>query len=617
MLKDNLDEILSKVEKPARYTGGEWNSVIKQRDEVNVRFAFCFPDTYEIGMSHLGIKILYHAVNEVPGYCCERAFAPWIDMEEQMRKNNIPLYTLESKDLVRNFDFVGFTLQYEMSYTNILNMLDLSDIPIMAEERDDSMPIICAGGPCACNPEPLADFIDLFMIGDGEEHIIEIMDLYNEMKKNGTYSKKEYLLRASGIEGVYVPSLYETGYKEDGTIAYFRPKAEGVPEKIKRRVILDLDSAFYPEKPIVPFTEIVHDRITLELFRGCMRGCRFCQAGIIYRPVRWKSMDKLVEKAVNLVKNTGYDEISLMSLSSCDYPELGPLADKLMDKLEEKKVNLALPSLRLDSFTLDLLNKTSKVRKSGLTFAPEAGTQRLRDIINKGITEEDLYKAVYLAFDGGYNRVKLYFMLGLPRETYEDVEGIAKLAEGVVEEYFKVPKEKRNKGLTVTVSTSTFVPKPFTPFQWEAQDTLDKIAEKQRFLKSIMPKKVTYNYHESKLSVLEAVISRGDRRVGKAIKYAFEKGCKFDSWGDFFSYEKWLEAFKEAEIDISFYANRKRDFDEILPWDHIDMGVTKEFLIKECERAYRGEVTPNCAVKCQNCGMASYKGGICVEKRKD
>lgn len=615
MLKNKLDRILDQVEKPARYIGGEWNSVTKEKDQVDVRFAFCFPDTYEIGMSHLGIKILYHGINEVPNYWCERVFAPWVDMEEQLRKHQVPLFAIESRDPVRTFDFIGFTLQYEMSYTNILNMLDLSGVPLLSAERDENMPIVCAGGPCACNPEPLADFIDLFMIGDGEELTLEVIGLYNQMKKEGTYSRKAYLRKAAELEGVYIPSLYAVCYQEDGTIASFAPKEAGVPATVRRRVILDLDNAYYPEHIIVPFTEVIHDRISLELFRGCTRGCRFCQAGIIYRPVRWKSKEQLLEKAIRLVKNTGYDEISLMSLSSCDYPELGALADALMETLEEQKVNLALPSLRLDSFTLDLLHKTTKVRKSGLTFAPEAGTQRLRDVINKGIREEDLEQAAALSFNGGYNRVKLYFMLGLPTETMEDVEGIAELAESVVKEYFKVPKEKRPRGLTITVSTSTFVPKPFTPFQWEAQDRRESIEEKQRLLKNAISKRVTYNYHESKLSMLEAVVARGDRRVGKVILRAFEKGCKFDSWGEQFQYDVWLEAFRETGIDPAFYANRKREFDEILPWDHIDIGVTKAFLQKECEKAYQMEITQNCAVQCSHCGAASYHGGICVEKR--
>jgi len=617
MLKDKLDEFLVEVEKPARYTGGEWNSIVKDKEKTEVRFAFCFPDTYEIGMSHLGMKILYHAINERDNLWCERVFAPWIDMEEKMREHNIPLFALESMEPINTFDFIGFTLQYEMSYTNILNMLDLAGVPLFSKDRDDKMPIICAGGPCACNPEPIADFIDIFMIGDGEDIVIEIMELYNQMRKEFDYTRQKYLEEAAKIEGVYVPALYEIEYNDDKTIKAVNPKLESVPAKVKRRIIINLDDAYYPDKLVVPFTEAVHDRISLELFRGCARGCRFCQAGIIYRPVRWKSLDNLLDKAVKLVQNTGYDEISLMSLSSCDYPELGPLADALMEKFEEKKVNLALPSLRLDSFTMDLLNKTTKVRKSGLTFAPEAGTQRLRDVINKGIKEIDLYNAVSLAFNGGYNRVKLYFMTGLPTETEEDIIGIAQLADGVVKEYFKLPKDKRPRGLIITVSTSVFVPKPFTPFQWEAQDKPEVVREKQQLLKKNVTKQVTYNYHESTLSVLEAAVARGDREMGKVIYSAFKKGCKFDSWGDVFQYEKWIEAFEESGVSLDFYAHRKRDFDEILPWDIIDMGVSKEFLKNECEKAYEERVTPNCMEKCSNCGIASYKGGICIEECKN
>ena len=629
---NNLDDILKNVEKPVRYTGGEWNSILKNKQEADIRFAFCFPDIYEIGMSNLGMKIIYNVINQIPEFWCERAFMPWTDMEEQMRQNGIPLYGLESRDPLREFDFIGFSLQYELSYTCILNMLDLAGLPVLAKDRREDMPVVCAGGPCACNPEPVADFIDLFVIGDGEEVIIEVLNLYNKMRKKGGRSKREFLKEAAKIEGVYVPSLYEAGYNEDGTIAFFKPLSENgdengdekgneipgkIPEKIRKRVVKELDSADFPEKMIVPFTEIVHDRVTLEIFRGCMRGCRFCQAGFIYRPVRRRSKEELLDKAVKLIKNTGYDEISLLSLSSCDYPELGGLADMLMEKLEDKKVNLALPSLRVDSFTLELLEKVSKVRKSSLTFAPEAGTQRLRDVINKGIGESDLYNAAALAFNGGYNRIKLYFMLGLPTETDEDVNGIAGLTGKVVDEYYKVPKGQRQKGLSVTVSTSTFVPKPFTPFQWEAQDDLNTIEEKQKSIKRNISKKATYNYHESKLSLLEAVISRGDRKIGKLLLKAFEAGCKLDSWQDKFVFEKWVDAAAQAGVDFNFYANRKRDFDEILPWDHIDMGINKEYLIDECKKAYEGKTTPNCMEKCGNCGIISYKGGVCIEKYKN
>ena len=618
-MRDKLESILKNVEKPVRYIGGEWNSITKNKQEADVRFAFCFPDIYEIGMSNLGLKIIYSVINSIPEFWCERAFMPWTDMEDQMRDKQIPLFGLESKDPLNEFDFIGFSLQYELSYTNILHMLDLAGFPVLAEDRTDSMPIVCAGGPCACNPEPLADFIDLFMVGDGEEIIIEVLNLYNSMKKNKNYTKKSFLKSAAlSIQGVYVPSLYDVGYKADGTIEFFKTLEEDVPRKVRKRVVSNLDEAYFPEKIIVPFTETVHDRVTLELFRGCVRGCRFCQAGFIYRPVRWRSKDTLVRKAERLIENTGYDEISLMSLSSCDYPQLGELADSLMEKMEDKRVNLALPSLRVDSFTLELLNKTSKVRKSSLTFAPEAATQRLRDVINKGISEENLYSAASLAFNGGYSRIKLYFMLGLPSETPEDVKGITQLAQNVVDEYYKVPKEDRQKGLSVVVSTSTFIPKPFTPFQWEAQDKIAEIEQKQKSIKENISKKVTYNYHESKLSLLEATISRGDRKVGRLLLKAFELGCKLDSWSEKFVFEKWMQAAEQADLNLDFYTSRKREFDEILPWDHIDMGVSKKYLIDECQKAYASEVTASCSEKCGNCGIMEHcKEGVCIEKRQD
>lgn len=607
------DEILESVEKPSRYTGHEWNSVEKNPEEVDIRFAFCFPDVYEIGMSHLGMKILYHVLNEREDTYCERVFAPWVDMEARMRENNIPLFGLESQDPIGTFDFLGFTLQYEMSYTNILNMLNLSGVPIRSEQRTKEHPFVCAGGPCAYNPEPLADVMDFFMMGEGEEMLSEVMDVYKEWKSENS-SREDFLNRIVKIEGIYVPGFYHIEYNTDGTLAAITPKKEEYPVKIKKRIIKDMDNVCFPDKIVVPFTGIVHDRIMLELFRGCIRGCRFCQAGFVYRPVREKTPERLLELAKKLQENTGYEEISLTSLSTSDYKSLGELTEGLINEMEKKKVNLSLPSLRIDSFSLDLMEKAQKVRKSGLTFAPEAGTQRLRDVINKGVREEDLINAVTLAFNGGWSGVKLYFMLGLPEETYEDIEGISELGNKVVDVYMKVPREKRGKRLSITISTSSFVPKPFTPFQWEAQDTMSVLREKQKFLKNkIKSKFITYNWHEPELSFLEAIIARGDRRIGAVIIKAWEKGCRFDSWGEHFKFDKWMEAFEECGVDPGFYANRKRDYDEMLPWDHVDVGVTKKFLIRESEKARRGELTENCSASCSGCGATVFGGGICVE----
>ncbi|EPR09310.1 TIGR03960 family B12-binding radical SAM protein [Ruminiclostridium papyrosolvens] len=605
------DALLKSVEKPSRYTGNEWNSVIKDPKSVDIRFAFCFPDSYEVGMSHLGMKILYHLLNERNDCYCERVFAPWTDMEEKMRQNSIPLYGLESKDPIRDFDFVGFTLQYEMSFTNIINMLDLAGIPLTSDKRSDSDSFVCAGGPCAYNPEPLADIIDFFMMGEGEEIINEVMDAYAKWKGTGR-SRQEFLEDIAKIEGIYVPAFYDVSYNEDGTISSFEPKKPDYPVKIKKRIIKDMDKAYFPEKIIVPYTDIVHDRIMLEVFRGCTRGCRFCQAGFIYRPVREKSHKRLLELANKLEESSGYEEISLTSLSTSDYTELHELTTGLLDEMEEKKVNLSLPSLRIDSFSLDLMEKAQKVRKSGLTFAPEAGTQRLRDVINKGVTEEDLINAVSLAFNGGWNGVKLYFMLGLPTETMEDVEGIADLAYKVVNAYKNVPREKKGKGLNVTVSTSSFVPKAFTPFQWEPQDSREILNEKQMFLKSkIRSKQVTYNYHENRLSLLEAVFARGDRKTCKVLLKAWEMGCKFDSWGEHFKFDVWMKAFEECGVAPYFYATRKREYEELLPWDHIDIGVSKKYLINESKKALEGKITPNCRVNCGGCGATIFDSGIC------
>lgn len=607
------DAILESVEKPSRYTGNEWNSVVKDPGKVDIRFAFCFPDNYEVGMSHLGMRILYHMLNQREDTYCERVFAPWVDMEQKMRENNIPLFTLETKDAVSEFDIIGFTLQYEMSYTNIVNMLNLAGIPIYSSDRKDNDPLVCAGGPCAVNPEPLADIIDFFIIGEGEEVTGEVLDVFKECKK-ANVSRQGFLNKIVNIEGVYVPSLYNVKYNEDGTFKKAEPVREGVPSKVRKRIIGDLDKVYYPEKLIVPYTGIVHDRITLEIFRGCIRGCRFCQAGFIYRPVREKTAERVLETARKLEESTGYDEISLASLSTSDYTEFENMSNKLLEEMESKKVNLALPSLRVDSFSLDLMEKAQKVRKSGLTFAPEAGTQRLRDVINKGVTEDDLINSVSLAFSGGWNGVKLYFMIGLPTEAIEDIDGIALLGEKVVEVYKNTPKERRGKKLNVTISTSSFVPKPFTPFQWEPQDTIDQLRVKQRYLRDrIKQKSITYNWHDPEVSFLEAVFARGDRRTGKVLVKAWEKGCKFDSWGEHFKFDKWMEAFRECNCDPHFYANRKRNEDEAFPWDHIDVGVSKKYLQREHKKAYEEKTTPNCRVNCAGCGAAVFNGGVCVE----
>ncbi|SEF89566.1 radical SAM family uncharacterized protein [Caloramator fervidus] len=605
------EHILKKVQKPARYIGNEINACIKNPKDVKVRFAMCFPDIYEVGMSHLGIKILYHLLNEREDTYCERVFAPWIDMEEEMRKNNIPLFALETKDPIKEFDFVGFTLQYEMSYTNVLNILDLAGIPFLSKDRHDG-PFIVFGGPCAFNPEPLADIADFFVIGEAEEVLMEIIDLYVKWK-DSKKTRIEFLESISKIQGVYVPQFYEVEYKEDGTIKQRRPKKQGYPEVVKKRIIKDLNKSYYPDAFIVPLTEIVHDRIMLETFRGCTRGCRFCQAGMIYRPVRERTTNKLIEMAEKLVNNTGYDEISLTSLSICDYSDIQNLVMSLISRFEKEKVGLSLPSLRIDSFSVDLINEIQKVRKTGLTFAPEAGSQRMRDIINKGVTEEDLIKSVTAAFKSGWTTIKLYFMIGLPFETMEDVEGIAKLAQSVVDAYFNIPKQDRAKGLSVTISTSSFVPKPFTPFQWESQDTIEVLKEKQKFLKSkIKSKYINYNYHESYISFLEAVFSRGDRRLTPVLIKAWEKGCKFDGWQEHFKFDKWMEAFKECGIDPKFYAYRKRELDEILPWDFIDAGVSKDYLIKEYNKAKEGALTRDCRLGCTACGITKYlEGGAC------
>ena len=611
MQKVDLSGLLLKVQKPGRYSGGELNSVIKQADDNTIRFAFCFPDVYEVGMSHLGMKILYSLLNSKDNVWCERVFTPWVDMEDLMRKNNIPLFSIESKTPVKEFDFIGFTLQYELSYTNILNMLDLAEVPIYAKERTELKNIVICGGPCACNPEPLADFVDIFNLGEGEEVIIKIVELYEKIKNKGG-TKEEFLYEASKIEGVYVPSFYNFEYNKDGTISKMTAD-EKAPKTIKKAIIKNLDEVFFPDSFVVPFIDIVHDRVMSEIFRGCIRGCRFCQAGFIYRPQREKSVDVINKQSCDLCRSTGYDEISLSSLSTSDYSKLPGLVENMTEWTEPQKVNLSLPSLRVDGFSAELLKK---VKRGSLTFAPEAGTQRLRDVINKNVTEEELMNTVRTAFEGGNSSVKLYFMLGLPCETLDDVKGIAELAEKVVEEFYKTPNRSKGKPITVTISTACFVPKPFTPFQWEPQDTMDMLRKKQKhLLNSLTSKKVKFNWHESKTSFLEAVFAKGDRRLCDVLYAAYKSGCKFDGWDEFFNIDIWMKCFEECNIDPAFYANRKISFDEILPWSHLDYYLDKSFLIEECKKAYDAVTTKNCREKCSNCGVLKIKEGICVEKR--
>ena len=608
-----FERLLLKVQKPGRYTGGEINSVVKDRSKVDVRFAFCFPDTYEVRMSHLGMKILYSLFNERDDIWCERVFAPWVDFEQIMRENNIPLFALESRDPLTEFDFVGFTLQYEMSYTNVLNMLDLAGIPLKSVERGEEWPIVVAGGPCACNPEPISDYIDIFFLGDGEEVDLEVIDLYKKCRAEGK-TKKEFLIEASKIRGVYVPSLYEFSYNEDGTVSSITPTC-GAPERITKCVIGNLDKMYYPDKFVVPFIEIIHDRVVQEIFRGCIRGCRFCQAGYIYRPVREKSPEVIDKQAHCLCDNTGYDEISLSSLSTSDYTKLPELLTKMLSWTDKDGVSIALPSLRIDNFPEELLEKISHIRKSGLTFAPEAGTQRLRDVINKNITEEEILETCKTAFRGGHTSVKLYFMLGLPTETDEDLEGITKLAQKIVDMYYYMKDRPKGKSVDVSVSVSTFVPKPFTPFQFEPQIGIDEIKRRQDLLKSsLTTRKVKLSWHESGTSFLEGVFARGDRRLGRVIETALKNGCKFDGWNECFSLEKWLEAFKECSIDPLFYTERKREYNEILPWDHIDYLITKQFLINENIAAHNAVTTPNCRQKCAGCGANVCKEGVCIGK---
>ena len=616
MYPEKIEKYLLSVQKPGRYVGGEPGAVVKDKRDIDVRFAFCFPDTYEIGMSHLGMKILYSLFNEKPYIWCERVFAPWTDMEDVMRERGIPLYALESGDPLSDFDFIGFTLQYELSYTNVLNMLELGGVPLLSRDRHTLDNIVVAGGPCACNPEPITDFVDIFFLGDGEEVDLEVIELYRRCKKEGR-SRGEFLRMAADISGVYVPSLYDVSYNDDGTVKAVSP-IDGAPERIEKRCIMDMDGCYYPKNFVVPNIEIVHDRAVEEIFRGCIRGCRFCQAGFLYRPVREKSVGCISGQCRELCRNTGYDEVSLSSLSSSDYSKVVPLLRELNSWAKDDNVSLSLPSLRVDGFTDDILDQIKTVRKSGLTFAPEAGSQRLRDAINKNVFEDELMNTCRVAFEGGYTTVKLYFMIGLPTESMDDVAAIAELGRKVVDTYYSTENRVKGKSPRVTVSASSFVPKPFTPFQWEPQDTMDMLREKQQHLKnSITTKKITYNYHASDTSFLEAVFARGDRKLNRVMLKAREKGLRFDGWSDCFSLTKWLEVFEECGIDPAFYANRRRSFDEVLPWDHLDYGVTKEFLKRECERAYASVPSPNCREKCMMCGVKKYGGGVCFEKRSD
>ncbi len=609
MQNRNISSVLKSVQKPGRYIGGEYNSVIKNREEVKCRFAFCFPDTYEIGMSNLGVRILYDVINRDPDIWCERVYAPWTDMKEKMEQYSIPLTATESGDPISDFDMVAFSLQYELCYTTALAMLKMAGIPLYSRDREESSPIVIGGGPCVYNAEPIADFFDLINVGEGEEVLLEICHLYNEMRDSGRYTRAAFLREASHIEGVYIPSLYEVSYNSDGTIREYRPLYDDVPKKVRKRIVADLDKAPYPEKLVMPYIETVHDRIVLEVYRGCIRGCRFCQAGMVYRPIREKSPETLCRQAKCLFDNTGYDEISLISLSISDYSQLPKLTDDLLSWTDPARVSLSLPSLRIDSFSEELMRKVSSVRTGGITFAPEAGTQRLRDVINKNVSEEDLMRSVGIAFRGGKSNVKLYFMNGLPTETLEDIEGISELASKVVGEYFKLPKPQRPRGIGVTISVACFVPKPFTPFQWEKQDSLESLEEKQKHLKDVITdRRIKYNYHDSRVSRIEAVLARGDRRLAPAIALAVEEGAMLDAWDEFFDYDRWVSVMERTGVDPDFYTTRGFGLDEVLPWDIIDIGVTKAFLLRERERAYNGITTPSCAEQCSGCG-ANKLGG--------
>ena len=611
------DDILLNIEKPARYIGGEVNSVMKDNDKVDIRFAMCFPDVYEIGMSHLGIQILYDMFNRREDTWCERVYSPWLDLDKVLREKNIPLFALESQDPVRDFDFLGITIQFEMCYTNILQILDLSHIPLHAADRTEADPIVIGGGPCAYNPEPLAEFFDIFYIGEGETIYDELLDTYKAWKKSGG-SRKDFLRQAARIEGLYVPQFYDATYNEDGTIAAFTPNDPCAPSKVRKQVVMDVTDAPYPMKPVVPYIKATQDRVVLEIQRGCIRGCRFCQAGMIYRPTRERNVETLKEYARTMLKNTGHEEISLSSLSSSDYSKLNELVTFLIEEFKDRGINISLPSLRIDAFSLDVMSKVQDIRKSSLTFAPEAGSQRMRDVINKGLTEEEILTGAGQAFEGGWTKVKLYFMLGLPTETEEDMKEIARLSDRVARRYYEIPKEDRHGKCQITASSSFFVPKPFTPFQWAAMypaEEYDRRAHlvNDEFREQLNRKSLKYNWHDAQGTVLEGVMARGDRRVGKVIEEAYRLGCLFDSWTETFRNDLWMQAFDNTRVDIAFYNQRVRGKDEIFPWDFIDIGVSRSFLRREWERAMNETVTPNCREKCSGCGAAGFGGGVCVE----